>query len=119
MASASGQQALPGAGEEGFGGVMRFPLPNSSPVGPAVAAKWGIWRDILSGRSPAERARLLRHATQAFNHFSELEASCAAGDVDAHFWDVDFAGWERPRSPRQPHEGTLILVSHVGRQRDA
>ena len=70
MATASGHDG---------GGVMRFPLPNTSPVGSAVAAKWGIWRDILAGRSPAERAMLLRHATQAFNHPAEFEVRREAG----------------------------------------
>ena len=65
------------------GGVMRFELPNASPVGAVAAQKWGIWRDILGGRSPAERSMLLRHATQAFNHPSEFEASRLGGRAGA------------------------------------
>ena len=62
-------------------GVLRFELPNSSPTGP-VRHKWGVWREILSGRSASERALLLREATLGFGD-SEFQAStsveCAAG----------------------------------------
>lgn len=47
-------------------GVLRFELPNTSPTSPTVRFKWGVWRDLLHGRSPSDRALLLHEATLGF-----------------------------------------------------
>jgi hypothetical protein len=46
-------------------GVLRHELPNASPTGP-VRHKWGVWRDLMSGRTSQEKALLLREATLGF-----------------------------------------------------
>ena len=47
-------------------GVLRFELPNARPLPSAARHNWGVWRDILSGHSPSERAALLREAARGF-----------------------------------------------------
>ena len=57
---------------QGPGVLLRFELgPESAiPTPEAVARKWGAWRDILRGRTPAERAELLREATFGYRQAS-------------------------------------------------
>ncbi|GBF92073.1 hypothetical protein Rsub_04420 [Raphidocelis subcapitata] len=66
------------------GAVLRFPLPNPSPIlHPGARAKWETWREILRGRTPQERALLLREATRGFADPAFQAATLIEGGSEA------------------------------------